>query len=110
MKKIFNGKLLHRLVLLFIFIQPLIDMDYLVFEWLDRFGLPRFSTVIRFIILPLLVLWSFWLREKNKKRTSFIALFYGAVFLIYFVLHARQAEGLVERLWLTDNFRFSTFQ
>ena len=110
MKKIFNEKLLHRMVLLFIFIQPLIDMDYLVFEWLDRFGLPRFSTVIRFIILPLLVLWSFWLREKNKKRTFFIALFYGVVFLIYFVLHARQAEGLVERLWLTDNFRFSTFQ
>ena len=53
MKKIFNEKLLHRLILLFIFIQPLIDMDYLVFEWLDRFGLPRFSTVIRFIILPL---------------------------------------------------------
>ena len=110
MKKIFNEKLLHRLILLFIFIQPLIDMDYLVFEWLDRFGLPRFSTVIRFIILPLLVLWSFWLREKNKKRTFFIALIYGVVFLIYFVLHAKQAEGLVERLWLTDNFRFSVFQ
>ncbi len=110
MKKLLNEKLLHRLILLFVAVQPLIDMDYLFYEQLDALGLPRFSTVIRFLILPALVLWSFILREKNKKRTFGIALVYGILFLVYFVLHCRQAEGLVERLWLTDNFKFSMFQ
>ena len=110
LKKLFNGKLLHRLIILLVIIQPLIDMDYLFYEQLDALGLPRLSTVIRFLVLPALVLWSFFLREKQKKRTFLIAAIYGILFLVYFVLHCRQAEGLVERLWLTDNFRFSLWQ
>lgn len=110
MKKVFTEKLLHRLIILFVMIQPLIDMDYLFYEWLDQFGLPRFSTVIRFLVLPALVIWSFCLREKKKKRTFIIAFIYGVMFLVYFVLHCRQAQGLVERLWLTENFRFSVWQ
>lgn len=110
LKKIFNEKLLHRLIIVFVMIQPLIDMDYLFYEQLDAFGLPRFSTVVRFLVLPALVIWSFCLREKQKKQTFIIAAVYGILFLTYFVLHCRQAEGLVERLWLTDNFRFSVFQ
>ena len=110
LKKIFNKTNLHRLIILLILIQPLIDMDYLFYEQLDALGLPRFSTVIRFLVLPALVIWSFILREKNQKRTFAIAAVYGILFLIYFVLHCRQAAGLVERLWLTDNFRFSIWQ
>ena len=110
MKKLLNETLLHRLILVFTAIQPLIDMDYLFYEQLDRFGLPRFSTVVRFVILPLLVACSFVLREKKKKRTFALAAGYGIVLAVYFVMHCAQAEALVERLWLTDNFRFSMFQ
>ena len=45
-------RLLHGLIIVLIAIQPLIDMDYLFYEFLDSFGLPRFSTVLRFLILP----------------------------------------------------------
>ncbi|MBR4456493.1 MAG: O-antigen ligase family protein [Solobacterium sp.] len=110
MKLLKNEKLLHWLVLLFVAVQPLIDMDYLFYEQLDRFGLPRFSTVIRFVILPLLALWSFALRDRQKKRTLLVTVIYGVSVLAWFVLHCRQCGPLVERLNLTDNFRFSVFQ
>ena len=63
-------RLLHGLIIVLIAIQPLIDMDYLFYEFLDSFGLPRFSTVLRFLILPALVILSFVLREKKKKQTN----------------------------------------
>ncbi len=102
--------LLHRLVLVLVIIQPLIDMDYLFYEQFQAIGLPRFATVVRFVVLPLLVIASFILRDPKKKRTFVIAAVYGILFVIYFVLHTRQCSALVERLWLTDNFRFNTWQ
>ncbi|MBQ9329297.1 MAG: O-antigen ligase family protein [Solobacterium sp.] len=110
MKRIFSETHLHVLIFVLVLIQPIIDMDYLFFEQLDALGLPRFSTVIRFLVLPFLVLWSFFLREKKKPRTFVIAAVYGVIFLVYFILHCRLADALVERLFLTDNFYFSAFQ
>ena len=105
-----SEKLLHWLVLAMVIIQPVIDMDYLFYEQFQAIGLPRLATVVRFLVLPALTLASFLLREPKKKRTFILALVYGILFVVYFVLHTKQAEGLVERLWLTDNFRFNTWQ
>lgn len=110
MKKIFSEKLLHRAIILLIVIQPLIDLDYLFYDFLDQFGLPRFATVVRFLILPGLLIWSFLLREPKKKRTFVFAFLYGAALLAYFVLHCRQAAALRERLDFTDNFVFTVWQ
>ena len=104
------GKLLHGLVLLLVVIQPVIDMDYLFYEQFQAIGLPRLATIVRFLVLPSLVLVSFAVREPKKKQTFLLALAYGILFIVYFVLHVHQAEALVERLWLTDNFRFNTWQ
>ena len=84
-------KLLHRLVIVLILIQPLIDMDYLFYDQLDALGLPRFSTVVRFLVIPSTVLLSFWLREKNKKRAFLIGAAYGILFVVYFAVY----------LWMT---------
>ena len=107
MKKIFNEKILHILVLLLIILQPVMDLDYLFYDFLDSLGLPRLSTIVRFIVIPLLIIWSFFLRDKNKKKTFIFTALYGAALLVYFFLHSRQAAALVPRLFLTDNFRFS---
>ncbi len=110
MKRIFTEKLLHRLILILIVIQPIIDLDYLAYDFLDSYGLPRPATIIRFLVIPALAIWSFCLREKNKKRTFVLALIYGIAFLGYFYLHCRQAVALYPRLDLTENFRFDTWQ
>lgn len=98
---------LHRLIMILIVIQPLIDLDYLVYEWLNQFGLPRPSTIMRFIILPLLIIASYFIHERNRKRTALLAGIYALLFVVYFFLHDRQADGLVERLDFTDNFQYS---
>ncbi|MBP3891868.1 MAG: O-antigen ligase family protein [Solobacterium sp.] len=103
-------KTLRYLVLAFIAIQPLVDMDYLFYDFLDSMGLPRLSTVLRFVVLPLLVLLVFWTCDKKKKKTFFITALYGIAVLVYYYLHSKQAVMLFDRLDFTDNFYFSYFQ
>ncbi|MDD6369792.1 O-antigen ligase family protein [Galactobacillus timonensis] len=100
-------KWLHRLILILITIQPLIDLDYLVYDWLNQYGLPRPSTVMRFVILPVLIIAAYFVHDKNKKRTGILAGIYAVLFVVYFYLHDKQAAGLVERLDFTDNFQYS---
>ena len=110
LKKIFNEKLLYISTVLLIMLQPLIDMDYLIYDFLDSFGLPRFSTVIRFIIIPLMIIFCFFIKEKNKKKTFTLGFIYGVVMLIYYVLHVKQSIYLYPILDLTTNFKFNWFQ
>ena len=77
LKKIFNEKILYISTVLLITLQPLIDMDYLLYEFLNSFGLPRFSTILRFIIIPLMIIWCFFVVDKNKKKTFIFGLIYG---------------------------------
>ncbi len=110
MKKIFNEKLLNICVILALVLQPVMDLDYLAYGILDAAGLPRPSTVIRFLVIPALILLSFIMREKNKKKTFFFAAVYGIALGGYFLLHCRQDAALYPRLELTPNFRFSLWQ
>lgn len=110
MKKFINNeKYLTIAVVLLVALQPLIDMDYLVYPMLDKFGLPRLSTIIRFIIIPLLIIWTFYLKDQNKKKTFIFGGIYGVCLAIYFVLHGKQSLDLLPRLYLTDNFYFNWF-
>ena len=110
MKKPLWEHILHLLIIALVAVQPLIDMDYLFYETLDRMGLPRFSTIIRFVILPLLVILTFFLREKPKKKVFALAAVYGLILAGYFVMHHRQAVLLRERILFTDNFIYSAYQ
>ena len=102
--------ILHILIVVLIAIQPLIDMDYLFYDFLNQFGLPRLSTVLRFIVIPCLILWVFFKRDTNKKKTVIAVILYGIALAIYFVLHTKQAIALYPRLDLTENFYFNTWQ
>lgn len=108
--KFLNEKILKILVILLIALQPLIDMDYLLFAFLDKYGLPRLSTIIRFIIIPLLIIWTFYLVDKNKKKTVVFGLLYGLCIGGYYVVHSLQAIRLYPILDLTTNFQFNYFQ
>ena len=77
-KSVFHShKAMKGFVLLLFIIQPLIDLDYLIYPFLDQFGIPRPSTIIRFLIIPLAVLWTFFLADKNKKKTLLFGGLYG---------------------------------
>ena len=68
MKNIDSKKIITWIVGALIMLQPIIDMDYLIYDFLNQFSIPRFSTIIRFIIIPLLVLWTFFTVEKKQKH------------------------------------------
>ena len=110
LRKIFSTKNLHLMAMLLVILQSVIDMDYLFYDFLDQFGLPRFSTIVRFIIIPGLILWSFVQREKNKKRTFVFGSIYGIALLAFLLLHNSQSQSLLSVLNLTDNFYYSSFQ
>ena len=105
-----QNAVLTGLLILLIILQPVIDMDYLVYDFLNQYGLPRFSTVVRFLVIPALILWTFFLREQNKKRTLILGGAYGICLAAYFYLHCRQAQVLNTTLNFTTNFQFNTFQ
>ena len=109
-KKIINEKVLMWAVILLIALQPLIDMDYMLYDFLDQFGLPRISTIVRFIIIPLLIVLTFYLKDKNKKKTVILGGAYVLCLTVYFALHGMQAIDLYPRLMLTSNFYFNWFQ
>lgn len=108
--KLLNEKALSIAIIVLIIAQPIIDMDYLIFGFLDQFGLPRFSTIVRFLIIPGLILWTFFLKDRNKKRTILLGALYGVLLAIYFYIHCKNASVAYDVMGFTTNFRFSVVQ
>lgn len=106
-REILTAKNLMILTVALLVLQPVIDLDYLAYPILDRFGLPRPSTILRFLIIPALVLWTFFLKDKNKKRTLLFGGLYVIALGVYFILHVKQGAALLPNLYLTPNFFFS---
>ena len=109
---IHNEKYLKICTILLFALNPLFELDYLIYEGVLRpFGIPRFSTIAHFVLLPLLILWTFYLKDFKKKKTVIIAGIYGVVVGIYFVLHCLYANNLYihNSLYLNERYRFSLF-
>lgn len=109
LKKIFTKENVIVGVLCIVALHPFIELDYLAYELLDTIGLPRLSTIIDYIILPLLVIAAFFLFEKNKKKTLIVFSAYALVFGIWFILHCLSSDQLQYNLYLPNNFVFSFF-
>ncbi len=108
-KHIINEKVVLTLLIGLVVLQPVFDLDYLIADWLDQFGLPRLSTIIRFIIIPLLVLFVF-IHDKHKKSTVILGGFYGVALAIYFYFHCQNSIEVFPKLYFPSNFYFDTFQ
>lgn len=101
---------LQIMVISIFLLQIIFELDGVIYEFLDQFGLPRPSTLFHMIIIPLMVLIVFIRNENKKRRTT--ALF-GAYFIflaVYFVLHCINASVIRDELYLTGNFIYSHFQ
>ena len=94
---------------LLIAIQPLLDLDYLIYPLLQIFHIPRFATIVRFIVIPLMIVLVLFRFEKKRKQAFLILSIYSVVVLLYFVLHVQNAQLLYDKLNLTTNFYFSLF-
>ena len=99
-------RIIYYLTIVIIAMHPVIELDYLAANFFDSIGLPRITTLIDFIVLPLLVIFTFCLFEKNKKKTALLFGGYSVVFAIYFALHVANANKLQYELFLPNNYVF----
>lgn len=110
MKKFLSKEFLSLTLLLTLVSQHLIDLDYLLYPILDKFNLPLFSTILRFVLMPLLVLVIFLVFEKKKKKVFILALLYGFSLILYFYIHSKVVVGFLNRVYFTDNFVYVYFK
>ena len=104
MKKLLKKENIFTLVFVIVALHPIIELDYLIG---DKLPIPRLTTIIDFLVLPLLVILAFWFNEKNKKKVGILFGIYAIVFGVYFVLHCRNANIIQSSIHLTDNFFFN---
>lgn len=115
MKKIINkikmldDRMLKIGVLSILLIQPLLELDYLAYGFLNQFGIPRPSTVFHLIIIPIIIMLTFIKSEQQKKKIGIVTFGYLALLGIYVILHSTNAINIYSSLNLTTNFFFSNF-
>ncbi len=104
MKKLFKKENLFTLIFVIVALHPIIELDYLIG---DKLPIPRLTTIIDFIVLPILVLVTFICFEKKKKRVLILFGIYAIIFGVYFILHCKNASVIATSIHLTENFYFS---
>ena len=55
MKKLDLKHIVYIITCLLVVLHPIIELDYLAYNFLDSIGLPRFTTAINCLIYPLLI-------------------------------------------------------
>lgn len=105
-KKINNQHLIIAMTVI-VLIQPLIDLDYLIYPWLNPTGLPLPSTLIYFIGMPLVFFMAFLLKESNKKKVFWFVFSYLAIVGVYFIAHHIVVKDMFELLYLTNRYKYS---
>lgn len=102
MKKYLTKENLFTIVFALVAIHPLIELDY-------NFNLPipRLTTIIDLVILPLLVIGVFFVAEKDKKKVLKFAIPYGMVLLLWFVYHCYRSNDIQYKIFLPNNFVFT---
>lgn len=101
-----NPKLYVMLVVIFIMIQPLVDLDYLLNDLLKQYGLIVPSTLIRYLGLPVLAVIGFARVDRNKKKTFITIAILGIIWVVYVGIHFITTKNL--DLELPANYRFLT--
>lgn len=106
MKKYLTKENYQIFLVLLIALQPVIELDYLAYPMLDSIGLPRPSTIVRFIFIPLAIALGFLLFDNRKKKTLICAFGYLGVLGIYFLVHCLNVKQIHSGLYLPMHFYF----
>lgn len=106
-KNIFNKQTYLALMIAIILIQPILDIDHLLYPFLNQLGIPLPSTIVYLLGYPFMILLAFLIKEKNKKRTLIFATIYLTLIILYFVTHHLMTKDLTELLYLPTTYKYS---
>ena len=110
MQKLINKQNIFIATILLVVLQPILDLDYLIYPFLDKYGLPRISTVINYVIIPIMVLLVFKFYTQDKKKTFILWGSYGIILAIYFYIHNHNSIAIFDKLILPSNYYYNAFQ
>jgi hypothetical protein len=105
-----NEKYLKICTVAVLALNPLIELDYLIYDgFLETLGIPRLTTIVHFLLIPFLILWAFYLKDNKKKKTIILTCIYGVLLGMYFVFHVIYANNLYlnNDLYLQARYYFS---
>lgn len=105
MKKLLKKENLFTFIFILVVLHPVIELDYLLEPYLG--SVPRLTTVIDFVILPILVVLVFFFFENHKKKVLVVFGLYIFLFGLYFVVHCLSANNIQNTIHLTTNFYFN---
>ena len=106
-KKYATNENLITLMIMVVLLQPIVDIDYLLYPYIDPIGLPLPSTIFYFIGMPIIVLLAFMVKDQNKKKTFLFTSLYLAVVAIYFLAHHMIVKDMFELLYLTNRYDYT---
>ncbi len=104
-KKLFTKENLFTIVFVLIALHPFYELDYLIASYLPF----RFTTLVNFVVYPLIVLGIFILCEKNKKKVIIITAIYAALMIAYFIPHCLTGYYLQDNIHLTNLYYFTVY-
>lgn len=87
LKSMDSKKKFTFLLLLFFLIQPIINLDYLFYDWYKGLGLLAPSTMVNLAGIFFLFVFSWWIFEKDKLKVFISWAIYGGLIVGYFILH-----------------------
>lgn len=105
-KNFFTKDNLFLVLFIIIAIHPIIELDYLLYGTYADLNITRLTTIVDYIVIPLILVIILFLYEKDRKRLLFL-LGFVIVFILYFIIHCISAYNVSNVIHLTDNYSFS---
>ena len=105
LKKLLTKEKLFSLIFVLIALHPFYELDYLFTDSLPF----RLTTLVNFVIYPLLVFGVFLLCEKNKKRVITFSCIYLILLIAYFIPHCMVGFYIQDHIHLTNLYYFTVY-
>ena len=106
-KKYSTNENLVTIMVLVVLLQPIIDIDYLLYPLLDPIGIPLPSTIIYFIGFPIVIALAYLIKEQNKKKVFLFSTLYLGIVASYFIAHHLIVKDMFELLYLTNRYKYT---
>lgn len=107
LKKINTNENYMALMLLIVVLQPIFDLDYLFYTYLDPIGIPLPSTLFYFIGLPFIFILALLLKEQNKRKAVLLTTSILSIVLIYLFAHHIFVKDMFNLLYLTNLYDYT---
>lgn len=102
-----NRQTLLKILFVSYALLPVLELDYLLYDVLDQFGLPLPSTLFHYLWFPFMMVLAYCLLEKKKRKVFMLTAFCGIVALSYFVSHHLVVKDMFNILYLTNRYVYS---